>query len=118
MDIRLKIGNSEYLIAGDNKKIIEFAGMFFDHDITIKKIEGNYINIDHYNVNELDSKDIKEIKDFCSTNHIDDFQYYEDIESVNITMSDDRLKTITPIQQNLEKLIKKLSNKPKLVPSA
>tara|TARA_B100000941_G_C28208894_1_gene400731 strand:- start:241 stop:597 length:357 start_codon:yes stop_codon:yes gene_type:complete len=118
MDIRLKIGNSEYLIAGDNKKVIEFAGMFFDHDIVIKKLNGNYINVDHYNVDQLDAKDIKEIKDFCSANHIDDFQFYEDIESVNISMSDDRLKTITPVQQNLEKLIKKLSNKPKLVPSA
>jgi hypothetical protein len=118
MDIRLKIGNSEYLIAGDNKKVIEFAGMFFDHDIAIKKINGNYINVDHYNVDELDAKDIKEIKDYCSTHHIDDFQYYEDVNNVNITMSDDRLKTRTLIQENLEKLIKKLSNKPKLVPSA
>lgn len=120
MDIRLKIDNSNYIISSDNHtKLIEFAGMFFSPDITIEKVKSHYISINQSSSKSMSNADIQSIKQYCVEAGIDDFQHHETSESIGVSMADEPLKTITPIQKGLEKLIEKAVNKPKLVtPSA
>ena len=82
MNIRLKIGHTNYLLSSENNpKLIEFAGMFFSPEINT-------------------------------------FQHYETSEPIGISMADEPLKTISPVQEGLEKLIQKAINRPKEVKSA
>jgi hypothetical protein len=118
MNIRLKIGYSNYLLSGNNPKLIEFAGMFFSPDIKIEKIETTYIDVDEKNSREMSVADLKAIKLYCDEANISTFQHYETTEPIGISMADEALKAITPIQEGLEKLIKKAVNRPKEVKSA
>ena len=118
MNIRLKIGHSSYLLSGNNPKLIEFAGMFFSPDIKIEQIKSHYIDIDNKNSKDMSVTDLKAIQNYCSEVDIKTFQYHETAEPIGITMADEPLKTITPAQEGLEKLIQKAVNRPKEVKSA
>ena len=120
MNIRLKIDNSNYIVSSDNHtKLIEFAGMFFSPDITIEKVETHYIDIDHINSKDMTNAEIQAVKQYCIEADINTFQHHETSKSIGVSMADEPLKTMTPIQEGLQKLIDKAVNKPKLVtPSA
>ena len=62
MNIRLKIGYSNYLLSGNNPKLIEFAGMFFSPDIKIESIDRNYLTIDESNSKKMSNADLNTIK--------------------------------------------------------
>ena len=120
MNIRLKIDHSEYLLTSSiNAKLIEFAGMFFDPNIKIEKIDTHYIDVDDSNTKKMSVADLQAIKLYCQEADIRTFQSHETSKVISISMSDEPLKTKTPVQEGLEKLITKAVNKPKLVePSA
>ena len=120
MQIRLKIDHSEYLLSsGNNAKLIEFAGMFFDPNIKIEKIDTHYIDVDDSNTKKMSVADLQAIKLYCQEAHINTFQSHETSKGIGISMADKPLRTKTPVQEGLEKLITKAVSKPKLVePSA
>ena len=120
MNIRLKIDNSNYIVSSENHtKLIEFAGMFFSPDITIEKVTSHYVSINSSSSKSMSNAEIQAVKQYCVEAGIDDFQHYETSESIGVSMADEPLNTITPIQEGLQKLIDKAVNKPKLVtPSA
>ena len=119
MNIRLKIDNSNYIVSSDNHtKLIEFAGMFFSPDITIEKVTSHYVSIDSNSSKSMSNAEIQAVKQYCVEADISDFQHYETSESIGVSMADEPLKTITPIQDGLQKLINKAVNRPKAVESA
>ena len=120
MQIRLKIDHCEYLLSsGNNAKLIEFAGMFFDPHIKIEKINTHYIDVEDSNADKMSVTDLQAIKLYCQEADIRTFQSHETSKVISISMSDEPLKIKTPVQEGLEKLITKAVNKPKLVePSA
>ena len=119
MDIRLKIDNSNYIVSSDNHtKLIEFAGMFFSPEITIEKVTSHYVSIDSNSSKSMSNADIQAVKQYCVEADISDFQHYETSESIGVSMADEPLKTMTPIQDGLQKLITKAVNRPKAVESA
>jgi hypothetical protein len=119
MDIRLKIDNSNYIVSSDNHtKLIEFAGMFFSPEITIEKVTSHYVSIDSNSSKSMSNAEIQAVKQYCVEADISDFQHYETSESIGVSMADEPLKTITPIQDGLQKLITKAVNRPKAVESA
>ena len=120
MNIRLKIDNANYIVSSDNHtKLIEFAGMFFSPEITMEKVTSHYVSIDSNSCKSMSNAEIQAVKQYCVEADISDFQHYETSESIGVSMADEPLNTITPIQEGLQKLINKAVNKPKLVtPSA
>ena len=119
MDIRLKIDNSNYIVSSENHtKLIEFAGMFFSPEITIEKVTSHYVSIDSNSSKNMSNAEIQAVKQYCVEADISDFQHYETSESIGVSMADEPLKTITPIQDGLQKLITKAVNRPKAVESA
>ena len=116
MQIRLNIGDITYLVNSENnKKLIEFAGLFFDPEITLTEVQDHYIYLREEDVPKLSTKEIQEISDYCTLEKINEFQSYETTMSVSVSMSDDNLRCKNPVQENLENLINKLTNKPKIV---
>ena len=119
MNIRLKIDNSNYIVSSDNHtKLIEFAGMFFSPEITIEKVASHYISIDRHTSKSMSNADLNAIRLYCDEAGINTFQHYETSEPIGISMADEPLKTISPVQEGLEKLIQKAINRPKEVKSA
>ena len=120
MNIRLIIDHAEYILSSENNsKLIEFAGMFFDPNIKIEKIDTHYIDVDDSNTKQMSVADLQAIKLYCQEADIRTFQSHETSKVISISMSDEPLKIKTPVQEGLEKLITKAVNKPKLVePSA
>jgi len=66
----------------------------------------------------MSNAEIQAVKQYCVEADISDFQHYETSESIGVSMADEPLKTITPIQDGLQKLINKAVNRPKAVKSA
>jgi hypothetical protein len=63
--------------------------------------------------------DLQAIKLYCQEAHINTFQSHETSKVIGVSMANEPLRTITPVQEGLEKLITKAVSKPKLVePSA
>lgn len=119
MNIRLKIGHTNYLLSSENNpKLIEFAGMFFSPEIKFEKIETTYIHVDDKNSKDMSITDLNAIRLYCDEAGINTFQHYETSEPIGISMADEPLKTISPVQEGLEKLIQKAINRPKEVKSA
>jgi len=111
--MRIKFGSDNYIITGDNKKLIEFASVFLNNDMKIHRVLSRNIYLSDTIALNMDAKDIKEVKDYCLANNIDDFQSYEVTEKATISLSNDPLNEITPAQKGLQDLINRLS-KPKL----
>ena len=111
--INFKFGSDNYIITGDNKKLIEFASVFLNNDMKIHRVLSRNIYLSDTIALNMDAKDIKEVKDYCLANNIDDFQSYEVTEKATISLSNDPLNEITPAQKGLQDLINRLS-KPKL----
>ena len=119
MKIRLVINSSNYILSSENNdKLIEFAGMFFSPDIKFDKIETTYIDVDDRNSKNMNVADLSAIKLYCDEAGINKFQHYETTSPTTISMADEPLKVITPVQEGLEKLIAKAVNRPKAVESA
>ena len=111
--MRIKFGSDNYIITGDNKKLIEFASVILNNDMKIHKVVSRNIYLSDTIALNMDAKDIKQVKDYCETNKIDDFQNYEITEKAAISLCNDPLNEITPAQKGLQDLITKLS-KPKI----
>ena len=116
MHIRLKVAGIEYKVSSDNhRKIMDFAGMFYDPDIKIQEISRVHIYLSDDSIKEMSAKDIQAFKDYCQAGNIRNFQTYEEPKDLSVSMSDEDIKGISPVQSGLKDLINKLTNKPKIV---
>lgn len=116
MHIRLKVAGIEYKVSSDNhKKIMDFAGMFYDPDIKIQEISRVHIYLSDENIKEMSAKEIQAVKEYCQASNIGNFQTYEEPKDLSVSMSAEDIQGISPVQSGLKDLITKFTNKPKIV---
>ena len=116
MHIRLKVGATEYKVSSDNhKKIMDFAGMFYDPEIKIQEIARVHIYVSDEDKEKMSDKEIKAILEYCQAANIKEFQTYERPEDLSVSMSGENIEGISPVQSGLKDLIQKFTNKPKIV---
>ena len=113
--LRLKMGDSTYIISGDQSKIIQFVGMFFMKDLTICEVKKKYIYVTSDNSENMTAKDIQAIATYAEEAKMDKFQSYEDFNKIEISMSNNQVEGITALQKGYKDLIEKFSTKAKKV---
>jgi len=60
--MRIKFGSDNYIITGDNKKLIEFASVFLNNDMKIHRVLSRNIYLSDTIALNMDAKDIKEVE--------------------------------------------------------
>tara|TARA_B100000965_G_C19262244_1_gene613531 strand:+ start:195 stop:548 length:354 start_codon:yes stop_codon:yes gene_type:complete len=116
LHIRLKVGATEYKVSSENyKKIMDFAGMFYDPDIKIQEISRVHIYVRDEDREKMSDKEKKAIIEYCQAGNIKEFQTYEKPEDLSVSMSGEDIQGINSLQSGLKDLIYKFTNKPKIV---
>ena len=116
MFIRLKVAGIQFKVSSDNhKKIMDFAGMFYDPEIKIQEISKVHIYLSDEDVKNMTVKEIQAVKEYCKAGNINEFQTYEEPRDLSVTMSGENIRSIDSVQTGLKNLIHKFTNKPKIV---
>lgn len=118
MFIKLKLGDLSFKVSSDNhKKIMDFAGMFFDPEIKVQEIRREHIYMTDDNINNMTLEEIEEVRKYCKSANMNDFQTYESLNDITVSMSGEDVSVMTHAQKGLKDLINKSANKPKVVAS-
>ena len=113
MTLQLKINDDTYIIKGKTSKVVDFISYFFDDEFSIHKKEKEYIYINDEDAKKLSRDQIKRIKVFCEDNNINDFQTYETMTPIKVSMNSDEIKYMTSVQKDFQSLIHGLINQAK-----
>lgn len=118
MFIKLKIGDFSLRVSSENhKKIMDFAGMLFDPEIKVQQIKKEHIYMSEDDIKKMDIKEIEAVSKYCQSANMRNFQTYESLEELSVSMSGEDINGINKAQIGLRDLIQKFVNKPKIVAS-
>jgi hypothetical protein len=118
MFIKLKLGDLSFKVSSDNhKKIMDFAGMFFDPEIKVQEIRREHIYMKDDDIENMTMDEIEAVRKYCKSANMSDFQTYESLNDITVSMSGEDVSVMTHAQQGLLDLINKSAKKPKIVVS-
>lgn len=118
MFIKLKLGDLSFKVSSDNhKKIMDFAGMFFDPEINVQEIRREHIYMKDSDIENMTMDEVEAIRKYCKSASINEFQTYESLNDITVSMSGEDISVMTHAQKGLQDLIHKSANKPKVVAS-
>tara|TARA_R100001463_G_scaffold112429_2_gene167438 strand:- start:292 stop:651 length:360 start_codon:yes stop_codon:yes gene_type:complete len=119
MFIKLKLGDLNFKVSSENhKKIMDFAGMFFDPEIKVQEIRREHIYVSDDDIKNMTDKELEAIRKYCQSASLSDFQTYESLNDIPVSMSGEDISAMTHAQHGLQDLINKSVNKPKVVASS
>ena len=113
MTLNLKINDDTYVIRGKASKVVDFISHFYDDEFSIHKKEKEYIYINDEDAKKLSQDQIKRIKTFCEDNKINDFQTYETMSPIKVSMDSNEIRHMTSVQKDFQSLIHGLINQAK-----
>ena len=113
MTLNLKINDDTYVIKGERSKVVDFISYFYDDTFSIHKKEKEYIYINDKDAKKLSQESIKRIKTFCDENKINDFQTYETMKPIKVSMDGNEIRHMTSVQKDFQSLIHGLLNQAK-----
>lgn len=118
MFIKLKLGDLSFKVSSENhRKVMDFAGMFFDPEIKVQEIRREHIYVRDEDIKNMTDKELETIRKYCQSASMSDFQTYESLNDIPVSMSGEDISVMTHAQQGLLDLINKSVNKPKVVAS-
>ena len=119
MFIKLKLGDLSYKITSENhKKIMDFASMFFDPEINVQEIRREHIYMKDDDIKVMSLDEVEAVRKYCQSANMNDFQTYESLTDLTVSMSGEDINAMTHAQKGLQDLINKFVNKPKVVASS